>query len=109
MLINKVKSVHLQPNQTLPSFDIVDLYTNIPIQETLQTLSDNLSKWVSDDKRVINLLQIIFKLNSFTLTNQFFIQDDYLTMGLALFSLLSDIYLIVYEKDVYKRQTYIWS
>ena len=50
--INKVKNVKLPPNYKLASFDIINLYTNIPVRETLQILRNNLfesnklnSKW----------------------------------------------------------------
>ena len=40
--VNKMKNIKIQSNYKLASFDIVDLYTNIPIQEILTILKANL-------------------------------------------------------------------
>ena len=40
--IKKVNHITIQPNYKLVSFDIVDLYTNVPIEETLKLLRRNL-------------------------------------------------------------------
>ena len=37
-LVNKTQHVHIPHNSTLASFDITNLYTNVPINETIITL-----------------------------------------------------------------------
>ena len=40
--INKVNDIKLQASYKLASFDIINLYTNIPVNQTLDILNDNL-------------------------------------------------------------------
>ena len=85
----------------LASFDIVNLYTNIPIQETLNILKNNLLKTKIMDQQMINeliyILDIILKQNYFAFDGNFFIQKDGLAMGSPLSAILSEIYLNHYE------------
>ena len=61
--INEIKSVELQPNHKVASFDITNLYTNIPIIDTLQILRNNLSDNscmnTQTIKKLINLLEVV--------------------------------------------------
>lgn len=43
-LINKIKDVQIPNNSVFISFDITNMYSNVPIKETLQIISQNLSK-----------------------------------------------------------------
>ena len=118
--INRVKSVELQPKHKLASLDITDLYTNIPVIDTLQILRNNLSDSRCMNTQMINelinLLEVVLKQNYFTFDGLFYFQDGGLAMGSPLSVLLADIYLNFYENthklntvsythlDVYKRQ-----
>ena len=99
--INRVKSVELQPNHKLASFDITDLYTNIPVKDTLKILRNNLSDSCCMNTQMINelinLLEVVLKQNYFTFDGLFYFQDDGLAMGSPLSGLLADIYLNFYE------------
>lgn len=99
--INKIKTVKLKPNYKLVSFDIVDLYTNIPTDETLQLLRDNLHNNASISAQMIDelidLLKVILMQNYFTFNGSFYSQDDGLAMGSPLSGLLADVYLNFYE------------
>ena len=67
------------------SFDIVDLYTNIPTDETLQLFRDNLRNNASISAQMIDELIDLFKVilmqNYFTFNGLFYSQDDGLAMG----------------------------
>ena len=80
--------VKLKPNYKLVSFDIVDLYTNIPTEVTLKLLKDNLRINASMSAQMIDelidLLKVILMQNYFTFNGLFYSQDDGLAMGLSL-------------------------
>ena len=86
--INKINTVKLKPNYKLVSFDIVDLYTNIPTDVTLKLLKDNLRINASMSAQMIDelidLLKVILNQNYFTFNGLFYSQDDGLAMGLSL-------------------------
>ena len=43
-LVIKIKDIHVPHNATLASFDIKNLYTNIPISETITILQNKLKQ-----------------------------------------------------------------
>ena len=71
----KVNHATIQPNYKLVSFDIVDLYTNVPIEETLTLLRHNLINNGSLEIQKIDQLMMILKiiLNQ----NYFSFEDSY--------------------------------
>ena len=98
--INKVKNVKLPPNYKIASFDIVKLYTNIPVRDTLQILRNNLFESNKLNAQMIEelmgLLEVILEQNYFTFNDQCYSQSD----GLATVSYT--------HLDVYKRQHYMY-
>ena len=86
--VNKVKKLIVEPTHKLISFDIVDLYTNIPVVETLRILRTNLINTnkldINNINELMHILELVLDQNYFTHNNQFFSQQN----GL----------------DVYKRQ-----
>uniref|UniRef100_A0A1B6CKL9 Reverse transcriptase domain-containing protein n=1 Tax=Clastoptera arizonana TaxID=38151 RepID=A0A1B6CKL9_9HEMI len=43
-LVNEIKNMEIKPHQILASFDVVNLYTNVPVTETVALVKDNLEK-----------------------------------------------------------------
>ena len=43
-LVDNIKNLAIPPNSTLVSFDVVNLYTNVPIQPTLSRMSEILEQ-----------------------------------------------------------------
>ena len=74
--IHKVNNIKLFPNYKLVSLDIVNLYTNIPINDTLNILRDNLMKCNKLNTQaideLINLLKVILNQNYFEFDNRFY-------------------------------------
>jgi hypothetical protein len=86
----------------MASFDIVNLYTNIPIKETLQITRNNLidnNSGLSTDaiNELIDLLQITLEQNYFAFNGKYYLQDKGLAMGSPLSGILSEIYLNNFE------------
>ena len=86
----------------MAALDIVNIYTNIPIQETLKILEKNLIDTGIQDKEkieLINLLTIVLKQNHFVFDSKYYLQKEALAMGSPLSSLLADIYLNQFENQ----------
>ena len=64
--INKVRNIQLLPTYKLASFDIVNLYTNIPVNQTLDILYNNLIKSNKLDAQSINELICILSCLLYT-------------------------------------------
>lgn len=99
--IDKLKDIQIKPNFRIASFDIVDLYTNIPVQDTITILKSNLNEANIRSSEEINeitaLLEVILNQNYFIFDGNYYIQKKGLAMGSPLSGLLADIYLNHYE------------
>ena len=101
--VNRVKSLRMLPQYKLMSFDIVNLYTNVPVTQTINIVQENLERSGSlnqqEVQELIMLLRVILSQNYFTFDNRFFAQDDGLAMGSPLSGFLADLYLNHFENE----------
>jgi hypothetical protein len=101
--VDRVKNINIEPSYKLASLDIVNLYTNIPITETIQILRNNLIVTKKLDiesiHELIDLLQLLLDQNYFTHDNLYFSQREGLAMGSPLSGLLADVYLNNFENS----------
>jgi hypothetical protein len=106
-LVNKISDTQLRDSYLLASFDVVNLYTNIPVDETLKILKENLSSNSSLSQaaivELINLTRTVLKQNYFKFEDEVFSQNDGLAMGSPLSSILAEIFLNHVENK------YLWS
>ena len=73
------KRQHIPHNATLASFDIKNLYTNIPISETITILQNKLKQNNTPNElinEITETLNIITKQNYFTYNNKYYTQND---------------------------------
>ena len=79
-LVDLTKELTIEPRHTFASFDIVNLYTNVPINETLEiTKRLLLSKATLNHEIVdelINLTKVVLQQNYFTFDNKYYLQRD---------------------------------
>ena len=88
------------------SFDVVSLYTNIPVDQTIEIC---LNKLYKDNNTVNNitreqmkrLLHYCVKLNHFMFDNQYYDQKDGVAMGSSLGPILADIFMSDLENKVF--------
>lgn len=96
-LINSIQNLEVKPHQLLASFDVVNLYTNVPVAHTIALVKDNLETHSNMLPEAINecieLLTEVLKQNYFIFDNKLYMQNDGLAMGSPLSGILSDIYL----------------
>lgn len=100
-LVDKIISTKIPTNAKLVSFDVTNMYSNIPIAETIKITQELLIINKIDSKKIdeaINLLNIITNQNYFQHENLFYNQKDGLPMGSPLSGTLANIYLNYFEK-----------
>ena len=89
------------PRYKLISFDIINLYTNIPILETIDILRTVLIRTailnIQQINELLSVLKILLLQNYFTYDGKFFIQEEGLAMASPLSGLLAEVYLNFYE------------
>jgi hypothetical protein len=108
-LVQSIKDLPIKSSYTLASFDIVNLYTNVPVDETIHILEENLKKnstlpEIAIDE-LINVTRTILKQNYFQFNGNFYLQQNGLSMGCPLSGILADIFLNHIEnKHIFSTQ-----
>lgn len=105
-LVSKIKNLKIHNNETLISLDIKNLYTNIPIKETIDIIKHILS--INGDsenviKQISKLLENILKQNYFKFNNKIYQQKEGLAMGSPLSGILSETFLQHIEQEYIKN------
>lgn len=96
-LTNRIRNIPINDDMKFVSLDIVNLYTNIPVDNTVQIIQRNLMEQNKLSTReideFISLLRIILKYNYFKFNGDIYLQKDGLSMGSSISGLLADIFI----------------
>ena len=99
---NEITNLPNSDKYFMASFDITDLYTNIPLHETVDicmSLLDGGEDFLVLEKQDFKTLLELSVFNSvFIFNQQYYKQDDGLGMGLPLRPILANIFLCHHEK-----------
>ena len=103
--IEKIKHKVIPPGYSLVSFDVISLFTNVPLDKTIEIILRRIytNKEIKTDiKRndLKNLLLLCTKHVHFTFQDKTYIQTDGVAMGSPLGSVLSDICMVELEHDL---------
>ena len=104
-LIKATKDLKLTAASRLISFDIVSLYTNVPLTEALSALDEFLIEQDITDQQaedISNLTKICLQQNHFLFDGITYVQPDGLTMGSPLSGLIADLFVDTVEKEIFK-------
>jgi hypothetical protein len=118
-LISKIKDVKIGNEDIFLSFDVVSMYTKIPVKETLNILKQKLTKNNNLTKNqvedIIRLTKTATDQNYFQYNGKFYKQEDGLAMGSPLSGLLANIYMteletekIMNECNPYRNKIVYW-
>lgn len=118
-LIDKIQNIQIPNKSIFISFDITNMYSNIPIAETLQILHKDLSENVLIDKQdiddIMKLTKTTLKQSYFQYESNYYIQKDGLAMGSPLSGLLADIFMhnlettkIMNNSNPFKKNIMYW-
>jgi len=102
-LIEKTRNLDIKTHYTMASFDVENLYTNVPVKFTLELVKRNLTDNSGLDSETISeimkLLTIVCEQNYFYFNGKYYLQEEGLAMGSPLSSILSEIYLNHIENE----------
>lgn len=101
-LANRIKNLHIPDNYLMISLDVTNLFTTVPIAETLPLVADLLSAnnvQFSIKTNILTLLKFCLSQNFFVFNNQFYSQPDGLAMGSTLSPFLADLFMDHFENN----------
>jgi hypothetical protein len=96
VLISKLKDIQICPHHSIASLDIANLYTNIPIKDTKNIISNTLKEHKiksNTTKELLKWFDIITQQNYFSNNNDILIQKNGLAMGAPTSGLLAEFFL----------------
>jgi hypothetical protein len=99
-LANDLIKLEITDTHKLITFDIKDLYVNIPILETLNIAQKIMTKNKDPQKtqQIIKLLKVILEQNYFTFQQQIFQPTQGVAMGSPISGLIAELFLQQSEK-----------
>jgi hypothetical protein len=95
-LIKKLNDTSILPHFALASLDITNLYTNIPVTETRDIISNTLEQNLLDThtrQELMGWYDVITQLNYFMNNTKILIQKDSLTMGAPTSGFIAEFFL----------------
>jgi hypothetical protein len=103
--INRIKLMKPRSNQKMISFDVVSLFTNVPLEKTIDIIlrkvyRDKLIQTKIKREDLKNLLYLCTKEGHFTFNGETYIQTDGVMMGSPLGSLIANIFMCELENDL---------
>ncbi|KAJ8919254.1 hypothetical protein NQ315_003837, partial [Exocentrus adspersus] len=108
----KLTTINLNPTDLLVSFDVVSLFTNVPVDKTLSIVKNKLENDSSfKDRTKLNvtafmeLLTLCIKTTYFQLENDFYQQDFGMAMGSSLSPIKSNIFMEYFGETYVKNYT----
>lgn len=118
-LVDTLKTQNQLDKCKLISFDIVNLYSNVCIKETLNIIKHILQEEIQDNTDIENILHMIETItnNNFcTFNNKVYSINEGLPMGSPISGLLANIYIdyienqyILNDKNPYFKKLRIWK
>ena len=106
-LVNKIKNLKPPTNALLVSFDVSNLFTNVPVSKALQTASDLLFQNHTHPtiiNEIIEALTICSSQNYFEFNNKLYRQHSGLAMGSPLSPLLAEIFMDQFENILFNSE-----
>jgi hypothetical protein len=102
-LIDKIQHTKVNSNNILVSFDVVSLFTSVPVNELKVALNShidtlNINPVVKSD--LVNLLNLCIDQNYFSFNNKIYTQQDGLSMGSPLSPVLADFFMSYLEAKI---------
>jgi retron-type reverse transcriptase len=99
-MADNLTKIDINEHCRLITFDIKDLYVNIPIHETLKITELMLSKENTEQttKQIITLLDAILKQNYFEFKNNLYQPEKGVAMGSPISGIMAEIFL-QYSED----------
>jgi hypothetical protein len=111
--IKSIKDFNFQNEDYLVSFDVVSLFTNVPVEEVLQIIKNRFSTDTFFSERsplqvedMMELLDICLKTTNFQFYGKFYQQKDGMAMGNSLSLVVSNIFMEYFEEIALETADY---
>lgn len=98
--VKNIHNIKLDPQDILVSFDVVSLFTRVPLKDALQLLESNFTP------DVIALFKHVLTSTYFLYDGQFYEQQDGVAMGSPLSPAIANFYMEHFEHLALKRTVY---
>lgn len=104
-LTTKLNTLSLSESTRIVSFDITNMYTNIPVDEAITIIEENLlhSNPRTETAEIVDLLRTVLHQNSFGFNGKIYQQNEGLAMGSPLSGLTANIFLNQLENKFLKH------
>jgi len=101
--INKVKEVKLSRNDVLVSFDVVSLFTRVPVEESLTILEEKMGEsHMENSNNIIQVLSFLLKNTFFQFKTHIYKQREGMAMGNPLSPILANLFMEYIEERIMK-------
>jgi hypothetical protein len=106
--MTNLKTIELNSDTRICSFDIENMYTNIPRKEVINItnniLENNVEIEASTREEIIFIMGIIMKQNYFQFDQQYYEQTEELAMGAPVSAILAEVFIQYMEhKYIYTQ------
>jgi hypothetical protein len=101
-----LSDIPFTPSLKLASFDISNMYTNIPKDELVRIIDEMCDKQNIEHTiktEIINIVKLIIAQNYFKFGEKTYLQERGLAMGAPTSSILSEIYMPYLENTIYHK------
>jgi hypothetical protein len=99
-LMRDLQEILITASTRLTSFDISDMYTNIPITDIPKIVNEICNRIQTVKQDLILLIRTVLKQNYFQFNNKIYSQTQGLAMGAPTSSILSEIFLQYIEHNL---------
>ncbi|PNF15534.1 hypothetical protein B7P43_G16534 [Cryptotermes secundus] len=90
--VHTLDSLHVDPHDIMVSFDVVSLFTRVPIKDTMGLLGRHF------EENILRLFRHVLTTSYFTFNGQFYEQTDGVAMGSPLSPVISNLYMEDFEE-----------
>jgi len=97
--IRILESLKTKPGDLIVSFDVVSLFTKVPVEESLTLLSQHFNKYI------LALYKHVLTSTYFCVDGQFYEQTDGIAMGSPLSPVIAKFYMEDFELKAIKQAT----
>lgn len=104
--VDILRSTTVDPEDRFVSFDVESLYTNVPLEESLEIIKKTLRDDVLLHERtelplegIMDLLECCLRNSYFQVKDKFYAQEDGLPMGSSLSPVVANIYMEWFENE----------
>jgi hypothetical protein len=105
--IQLLKPIELQDQDILFSFDVVSLFTNVPIEESLQIIKtkldmdqEKIQHFNLKTEVIMEILEVCMRITYFQVDDKFYEQKEGMAMGSPLSPVVSNIFMETFEQLV---------